>query len=54
MSGVHINKWGEPTASYRNNWLRLRNNWWKFKTSRKLLFSLEEYVEYTSNLIKPN
>ena len=50
---------GEPTASYIwfMNWLSLRNNRLKFKTSRKLPWiipqkSLEESIEYTSKIFK--
>ena len=36
------------------NRLNLRNNRLKFKTAGELLIILEEFIEYTPNLIKGN
>ena len=49
------NQWSGRTGSWlQMNWLSLRNNRLKFKTAEKLSIILEEFVEYTPNLIKEN
>ena len=35
------------SSQLQMNRLSLRNNWWKFKTARKLPIILEKFTEYT-------
>ena len=35
------------TAIYKVNWLSLKNNWFRFKTSGKLPVHVEEFTEYS-------
>jgi hypothetical protein len=46
---MHASEQGELTASYKMNWVSLRINRLKFRTSGALLIMLEESMEYTSN-----